>query len=722
MITLGIVFFFAAFGFVTASLRADPTGRVTVLHDSPRPVRAQAQIGTSEFRTQNRIERLTFSPDSKAIAAIEVGARFPPTVVLFDVATGRPVKRLNIPDSRSQNASCMAFSPDGHQLLWGESDGHLALWDLRAGRLVYRGKVHAAQISDVAFSPRGHIVASASVDGRATVSGVENLAEPIWTTTIVDPNRKAVADQFLHIAGHVLAFTPTGDELVIGGKKDARVSVWNVADGDLLRTVEFAHGDGRVSLHSRLNCLAMLPNGETFMSAGHELLPREKASLEFGPAEVPVSQVRFWNIKTGQRQSLELGGTDLGYGYAALAPNGKQVVLADVGRLNFWNVQTGQRIRSASVPGWYGSLPVYSPDGRIVAAPVDNAVIIFDAATGEQLQQPAQTPLGPVRLCAWSPTGDRVATVHAFDGICRVWDARNGKLLWMREVAPANTPGELNSYPAMIAFSPDSRRVIILGSKNDRQGSFKSAIVVCDGATGEIQHDVDVAGIISTGVLSHDGKEAYTQEPRGRRGELSRLHMIDLATGRSRLVVPNDPPDEGLGNIVCLATRRDTSRVVVAKSTGELVQVAVDHGRLSPGVPVDWQTPEEKRPGRSTSQLSPFSSNFSADGKTLATVLDDQLFVVDFDAGKVRLQIEPPIREGHRVCLSPTGTIVAVSGTSAVADADREAILLYDVKSGELALQLDPGRNQTSVMSFSPDGSRLLTGFHSGAGVVWDVK
>ena len=51
----------------------------------------------------------------------------------------------------------------------------------------------------------------------------------------------------------------------------------------------------------------------------------------------------------------------------------------------------------------------------------------------------------------------------------------------------------------------------------------------------------------------------------------------------------------------------------------------------------------------------------------------------------------------------------------------RRVIRVYE---GDVApvLNLDPGDNQVSVLAFSPDSTRLLSGFERGSAILWDVQ
>ena len=44
------------------------------------------------------------------------------------------------------------------------------------------------------------------------------------------------------------------------------------------------------------------------------------------------------------------------------------------------------------------------------------------------------------------------------------------------------------------------------------------------------------------------------------------------------------------------------------------------------------------------------------------------------------------------------------------------------MKLDKPALELDAGDNQISVLAFSPDGSKLLSGFRRGSAIIWDVR
>jgi WD40 repeat protein len=265
------------------------------------PDRALLQIGTNNLRMRHYITQLVFSPGGKQIAAVAANEAFP-TVNIFDVATGMPAKELRVPDEVQSRTTCLAFSPDGKKLLWGESDGHLALWDLAGDRLLFREKLHTAEVTDAVYSPRGDVVASCSSNGEVQLRQASNLSEPVRLIRLGDADAPAKRPGMFGVAaGYVIAFTPNGQRLLVGSKGDGKIYVWNLADGELVPKIEEAHGEGRDSANPSLNALAVTPDGRRLMTAGQRTVRREETKLKYVSKNVTLSQICFWDLKSGKR-------------------------------------------------------------------------------------------------------------------------------------------------------------------------------------------------------------------------------------------------------------------------------------------------------------------------------------------------------------------------------------------------------------------------------------
>jgi hypothetical protein len=120
-----------------------------------------------------------------------------------------------------------------------------------------------------------------------------------------------------------------------------------------------------------------------------------------------------------------------------------------------WDAATGQELFSleghtAVVPG-----VAYSPDGRCLAsASWDQTVRVWDTATGQELLT-LQAHIGGAHGVAYSPDGRRLASA-GFDGTVKVWDAATGQEL----LTLKGHKGVVRS----VAFSPDGRCLASAGA------------------------------------------------------------------------------------------------------------------------------------------------------------------------------------------------------------------------------------------------------------------
>ena len=391
----------------------------------PLPRRALVRIGRDELRTTDSLPAMAFAPDGRLIAAAD--DRTPsPRIAIFDVRTGRLVKKLVAPGNQQGRISTVSFSPDGTKLHWGENGGLVALWELASVQMLFRAKVHHGPVSDVEFSPDGSLIASAGGD-IIRLSRVARPSEVVRTFTTrghttPDPLDAAVPDHGVFEGIACMAFAPDGTRIVAGNYHTATLFVWAVSDGRLVRKIENEHGvAGANSNNPSLFCVAVTPDGRQIMSVGQTTTPFN-SNLKYAARDVTMSEVRFWDIETGARLADYHGEDDVGFGYGALSRDGRRVAVADFGRLRILDAATGRTQRTIDLPGSWGEPPMFSPDGTLVAMPIINAIAVFEISTGRWRHHDDRTPFGYVESAAWSPSGDRIITGHS-DGCVRIWDA-----------------------------------------------------------------------------------------------------------------------------------------------------------------------------------------------------------------------------------------------------------------------------------------------------------
>ena len=151
----------------------------------------------------------------------------------------------------------VAFSPDGARLASASDDGTVRIWSVSTGKLERTLRGHAQSVVSVAFSPDGRRVASSGADGTIRV----------WPTDSGSP---------VILRGHEglvasVAFDPTGRLLTSAGQ-DGTVRVWNASGGEALVTLYRHQGSAYAAQFS--------PDGRRVVSAG------DPGTIRVSPCEV----------------------------------------------------------------------------------------------------------------------------------------------------------------------------------------------------------------------------------------------------------------------------------------------------------------------------------------------------------------------------------------------------------------------------------------------------
>jgi WD40 repeat protein len=690
-------------------LRADDDRAV------PLPPRAQVQIGTDELRTRDQIAEIAFSPDGQLIAAAE-GAYSSSRVSLFAVRTGRQVGRIAPPDADPAYVVCVAFSPDGKKLAWGEQEGHVALWDLVGARLLHRVRLHDRTVNALAFSPDGRMVASGDDEGAVHVRRVDSLAVIARESGRRDRRSsegirdRDLLDRDSRIFG--LAFTPDGTRLVGGSTFQTSIVIWRLSDGQLLRRIAGTHAARGRSMGNSPSVVAVTPDGLRVMSSGQRTVPITETKIPYGPADVSISEVRFWDIESGERVLDLYDDEEMGYGMVALSRDGRRIAAADFGVIRILEAATGRSEGKIALPGCSTRRPAFSPDGTLVAVPVNQAIHVFEVQTGRRLLQDESVPAGQMRSAAWSPSGDRIATGHN-DGVVRVWDAATGKPIWHKVLSPVLRATVEISEPLSVAFSGDGRRLIAAGHRHDPIANRRGIVTIYDAASGALARAVPGRSVYQAAPTT-DGRIIVLNAYEGS----SSWHLVGIQpeTGRQRWSTPAEGQRADFAPVIGMQLRSNTPFLETATSDGHVVRFNALTGRQLRRFRVDGRPPEERDALPDRPAL--LRATFSADGRTLASTAREWIYIWDVESGKLRCEIRLSHQDGCFLALAPDGRTLAI----ATGPYPEDAIRLVDVGTGTERLVLRPGDKGPRLLAFSPDGTRLFTGFDRGSAIVWDVR
>jgi dipeptidyl aminopeptidase/acylaminoacyl peptidase len=313
--------------------------------------------------------------------------------------------------------TALAFRPDGSELLTAGYH-EVNSWKAADGVLVRRTQGLAERVYDIAFSPDGKWLASAS--GDPGQFGVVTL----WKATAsgdgdgsLEKERDLVESTDCMFA---VAFSPDGTLLAAAGA-DRAIRIWELSTMKLQATIE-DHADWILDI-------AFSPDGKLLASAS-----RDKTSKVFDVVK-KEALVTF----PGHAQTVYT---------VAFSPDGKSIASGGEDNLiRLWDPANDAKALRA-ISGFSG--PVFklqfAPDGKeLVACSADKTIRVVDPAKGSTVR----TLSGHndwIYTIAIAPDGKRIAS-GSWDGEVRLWNLADGK----PEATFVAAPGYKAAEPAKAA-------------------------------------------------------------------------------------------------------------------------------------------------------------------------------------------------------------------------------------------------------------------------------
>ena len=675
------------------------------------PDRALYRLGDHRLHHRSSIHSLAFSPDGRYLAA--AGTNHERGVRLWYVETGEQVAYFVEHAPAWGWIEAIAFSPDGTRLAAGDNEGRVSLWDVPQRKLVHEFQTdNGTGITAVAFSPDGAIFAIGDRDGRVTTHLTGNPVKPQW----VHGGRAVPGGRGEGIAGGGvvdLQFTPDGNELIAALGDSAVVAVLHPDTGEVVRRVGPLHGiSTSTNGGNPLKSVSLTADGRWIVTGGSRYVPTERLpnKAEIGFAQTAVSEVRVWELRDGRQIHDVLGDRlIMGFGYSSLSPDGRTIACAHMSQIDFVDTNSGDVVRSIPLPGWWGSQPVFSPDGTKLAAGVGETIALWDVASGARLFADRPAHSRSVDAVAYSPDGRLIATAD-FDGRLHVWNAATGAHAWHDSLGDGASIYELR-------FSGDSELLAACGEKDWHTGRPSPMVNVWKSG-GELIATLHPDRRASGVSFSPDRSRIAVAHSRGRIGD-ERVELWQLDPLRKLAQFPRDET-RGLWKYETMTFSPDGRFVFVAEQNGNVSRWDTTPAAEDAAFWADWRTEEQRAENR-----DPWIGHavFSPDAAMLVTSTYENLYLWDVAAGKLRETITiPEARHGFRISVAPDNHTLAAAEVLYAGEPGTDVIRIFDLETRELVLKLTPVDARAISLALSPDGKRLITGLDNGTAIVWDVS
>lgn len=514
----------------------------------------------------------------------------------------------------------IAFSPDGKTIYSASPDDKLVrAWEAETGReLRHFGGKHG--VWSVAVTP----------DGRQLVTGEDGGLFCIWDATngrevgiLAAAKTNDLDDPRLRLLGlslECLRLSRDGKTLVTAKTRENMLVVWDVAKAAEVRN---------------LACQIVTPYCFELSGDGKTLIAAKQ------------NHVDVWDVESG-KQLRQLHGHQQAVTSVALSPDGTTAASFSQGDLRWWDVTTGKEIDSEEMTASFAAI-VFNGDGKTVAIAHDDTqgagrVALYDVVTREETVALA-ADLPGVYTLAFSPDGKTLATGSGSLGgqvaALRLWDTTTGK-----EIRPLVAhPGAATT----IGVSPDGK------------------LVASCSTTERIVRIWDVAG----------GREVRRLE-----GHEAGVDEVQFS------------PD---GRLLASATR-EPAIIIWDVASGRRLTTLTDHNSLGPHM------------------------RFSADSKTLATAGDQQTAAIwDVTNGKMLQSFTQP-QNGVGAVLAYAGGKVLAFERAESDNGEEATIVLWDLVGGRAIRRFNGHKDMVNSVALSPDGRMIASRAEDRTIRVWEVN
>lgn len=556
---------------------------------------------------------------------------------------------------------------------------------------------HLAVVRCVAWSPDGQLLATGSGefgrDGciRLWEAGSGELQHRI------DGTFETVED---------VAFTPSGESLAAISSRDQLLHLYDCTDGQEqwripvgLRTtgLEISPDGSVAAVFGSGLMLVDLQSQETLWSQpvrynSHRVAAffPDGQSLAVGMEDGTVDLISITDgstvesIETGMRRIISIDVSSDGQTLALGSIGGEVTVLDLTAKQTLRQWQHRTQVTSVT----------FSPDNRTVVSSGRDQTIRLAELTSDHPIRTIYSHARMVSQAAFSPDGTRLASASA-DRTVKIWNPR---------MNPDNTVRMQFRHPILwqIAVSPDGERLAVAGSPNPDPG--KRDVVRAELrqlSSPETSIGLAAHRNLATDIaFSPDGRQLATSSWDGS------VAVHDAFTGD----LQHTHTKGHTAAIRCLTWTPDGQSLITGGIDGRLVVRDAQSGEIQ-------QTLLESNDVVWCVAASPDGRSVAAGLLRPRTSPDSRvsypLLVIDLHTGERLLTFEEELGRVHSLCFTNDGQQMASATLNG-------PVRLWDTQHWDSSL-LHGHPDSVQTVSFSPDGSRLLSG--SGDGLrLWDTK
>ena len=568
---------------------------------------------------------VAFSPDEKQI----VSGDYDGYIKLWDAESGREIRTLL---GHTDKVTSLSFSPDGTQILSGSDDGTIKLWELNTGREIRTFFGHTDEVSSVAFSP----------DGKQVLSGSFDNTVKLWD--------KETGNEIRIFSGHEqnvssVCFSPEGKQ-ILSGSYDGTIRLWDIDTGQELQIFSVQKKE---------------------VDANYFDLDRKQALL------LEDNSFVLWDLGTGRQPQTFSGYLSYSFDLVKFSVEGKYVLLFLTNDdIILWDLETRQELQSFSWHESENNSGYLSPDGnQVLLLLEDDVITLWDIEASQELV--AFSPKSyPADLIYLSSDGKYVLFASWwFNDDIIMWDMDTGHRTFVY----------FHKEDITVAFSPDAKQIL--------SGSWDGTITLWDIDTG------------------HKSKTFL--------GHANSIHSVAFSPDGKRVLSGSDDDTVKIWDIDTGQELRSyygwvNSNVVFSPSGSQILVCLSGNIKL-----LDTETGREAR-AFSSNAASVRSAVFSPNGKQILS----SSYANTIKFWDIELGLEIRTFSGH------TGIVPSIAfspdGKQFLSGSWDGTVKLWDIETG-LEGRTFPGYNKYfSTVEFSPDGSQIIFGSEDMTVSLWDIS